>query len=209
MFKIILIASAFLAMSGMAIAQKYVFYLHGKIVEDQGLNATNPLFGKYEYENILTKFKEEHFTVISECRKVNTDVKEYAYKVVQEIDSLLKKGAQPGDITVVGASKGSVICMYVSTYLNNPNVNFVFMSSCNDYVASSYADINFSGNILSIYEKSDKGNQSCEAFKGKSTRPVPHYKELQINTGLQHGYLYKPIPEWMTPVTKWANGNYN
>jgi len=191
-----------------AIAQKYLFYLHGKIVEDQGANASNTLFGKYEYDNILAKFREAHFTVISEVRKPNTDVKEYAHKVAGEVDSLLKAGAKPGNITVVGASKGALIAMLASSYLNNYKVNFAFLSSCNDYLAGSFPEMEFCGNILSIYEKSDPGNQSCDKLKARSSRSMPHYKELEINTGRQHGYLYKPIPEWMDPVMRWANGNY-
>jgi len=209
MIRIAFLAFALFIISETTIAQKYVFYLHGKIVEDQGPNASNGAFGKYEYENILAKFREEQFTVLSECRKPNTDVKEYAHKIVLQIDSLLKAGAPPGNITVVGASKGALIAMYVSSYLSNPKVNFAFLSSCNDYVLTSFPDISFCGNILSIFEKSDPGNQSCDKIKSSSTRSIPHYKELEINTGLQHGYLYKPIPEWMEPVEKWANGKYN
>jgi hypothetical protein len=37
---------------------------------------------------------------------------------------------------------------------------------------------------------------------------VPHYKEIELNTGLKHGYIYKPLPEWMNPAIKWAKGNY-
>jgi hypothetical protein len=209
MIRIIFAAFALFAISEAAFGQKYVFYLHGKIVEDQGPNASNGAFGKYEYDNILAKFREAHFTVLSECRKPNTDVKEYAHKVVSQIDSLLKGGAKAEHITVVGASKGALIAMYVSTYLNNPKVNFAFLSSCNDYVFTADNDIAFCGNILSIYEKSDEGNQSCEKFKSNSKRSMPHYKEIEINTGLHHGYLYKPIPEWMSPAIKWANSDYN
>jgi hypothetical protein len=208
MLKSIIFALVLFGISEAAIAQKYVFYLHGKIVEDQGANASNTAYGKYEYDNILAKFREAHFTVLSECRKPNTDVKEYAHKVVSQIDSLLKAGVQPGNITVVGASKGALIAMYVSTYLDNQHVNFAFLSSCNDYVFTSCPDIAFCGNILSIYEKSDEGNQSCDKFKTGSKRPMPHYKEIEVNTGLHHGYLYKPIPEWMGPAIKWANGDY-
>lgn len=208
MLKRLLLLFLLFIISETTFAQKYVFYLHGKIVEDQGANASNTAFGKYEYDNILAKFKEEHFIVISEVRKQNTDVKEYAHKVVLQIDSLLRSGVQPGNITIVGASKGALIAMYVSTYLNNSHVNFAFLSSCNDYVLNSFPDIAFTGNVLSIYEKSDEGNQSCDKIKNNSTRSVPNYKEVAINTGLRHGYLYKPITEWMGPVTRWANGDY-
>ena len=207
--RLVFLGVVFILFGQIAAAQRYVFYLHGKIVEDQGPNARNDAFGSYEYENILAAFRNEHFIVISECRKPNTDVKDYAHKVAGQMDSLLKLGVKPGDITVIGASKGALIAMFVSTYVKNPHVNYVFMSSCNDYVFSSFADIEFCGNILSIYEKSDPGNGSCDLLKKRSHLTVPYYKDLEINTGLKHGYLYKPIPEWVKPSVKWANGDYN
>ena len=36
-------------------SRQYMFYLHGKIIEDQGLNAVSPEYGPYEYEAILEK----------------------------------------------------------------------------------------------------------------------------------------------------------
>jgi hypothetical protein len=194
-------------MAATAHAQPYIFYLHGKIVEDQGAKAVSPDLGPYEYDNILNAFRKEKFIVFSEVRKPNTDVKEYARRVAGQVDSLLKKGAKPADITVVGASKGAVIAMYVSTFLNNKDVNFVFMSACNDYNFEA-TDINFSGNILSIYEKSDGIGKSCEQFRQRSKASVHHYKEVALNTGLKHGYFYQPRPEWMNPVVQWANRRY-
>ena len=34
---------------------QYMFYLHGKIIEDQGIPAISPDFGEYEYAAILEK----------------------------------------------------------------------------------------------------------------------------------------------------------
>lgn len=186
-------------------AQKYLFYLHGKIVEDQGADAVETAqgFGAYEYRNILAAFRKESFTVLSEVRPRNTDPVAYAGKVVKQIDSLLRAGVQPGKITVIGASKGSVIAMHVSSLLKNKDVNFVFMAGC----FSDDDAVNFCGNILSIYEKSD-GVGSCTAIKKRSANPVPHYKEIELNTGLRHGFLYKPLAEWVKPAVKWANNNF-
>ncbi|MCW3123991.1 MAG: hypothetical protein JWQ38_3483 [Flavipsychrobacter sp.] len=199
-----------LSMTISAGAQKYVFYLHGRIVEEMGANAveTTQGFGAYEYEHILRAFRKENFTVISEVRAKNTDPKAYAHKVGKQIDSLLKTGVQPGNITVVGASKGSTIAMYASTFLKNKNVNFVFMAGCFDDVATSMPDINFCGNILSIYEESDAIGRSCASLKNKAVNGIPHYQEIELHTGLKHGFLYKPLKEWVTPAVKWANGNY-
>ena len=36
--------------------KRYLFYLHGKIIEDQGIPAISPDYGEYEYEAILDKF---------------------------------------------------------------------------------------------------------------------------------------------------------
>ena len=205
----VLVVVFLLVQSLTVFAQRYVFYLHGKIVEDQGPTARNEAFGAYEYDNILAALRKEHFIVISECRKPDTDVKEYARKIAGQVDSLLKTGVKPGNITVIGASKGALIAMQASSYIKNPHVNFVFMSSCNDYAFSSFSDLSLCGNILSIYEKSDPGNGSCAKFRDRSKLSIPHYKDLEINTGLKHGYLYKPIPEWMAPAVSWANENYN
>jgi len=26
---------------------------------------------------------------------------------------------------------------------------------------------------------------------------------------MRHGFLFKPLKEWIEPTIKWANGNYN
>ena len=199
----------FFTMSNDATAQKYIFYLHGAIMEGQSGNAVSSSFGTYQYDAICDSFRKANFTVMSEVRKSNTDVRSYAKKVVTQIDSLISKGVPPNHITVIGASKGAMIAMCVSSFLKNDQVNFVFMAACNDGVMSAFPEINFCGNILSIYEKSDDIGASCASFKKKSSSSIPHYKEIEINTGLKHGFLFKPLPDWMKPAIEWANGNYN
>ena len=206
--KLTILTLSMFMLTNTAPAQKVLFYLHGKIVEDQGAKALSPSFGAYKYEAIIDAFRKENFTVISEVRKPNTDVTEYARRLADQIDSLLKKGAEAKNITVVGASKGAVIAMYVSTFLKNRNVNFVFLAACNDGNFEGFPDIHFYGNILSIYEKSDDIGESCIKFKNKSSSTINHYKEIEINTGLQHGFLFQPIPEWINPTIQWANGHY-
>ncbi len=191
--------------------QRFIFYLHGKIVENQGPNAVDTVngYGAYEYVDIIDSLKKRNFTVISEVRKPNTSVTAYASLLTKQIDSLLKKGIGPENITVIGASKGAIIAMFVSAYSKNKKLNFVFIGACDDELYDKAKDIVFYGNILSIYEKSDVTNgQSCIKFKNKSSF-ISQYKEIALNTGLRHGFLYKPISEWLVPAVNWANENYN
>jgi hypothetical protein len=205
----ILIAALFsFCVPGISSGQQYLFYLHGMIIENQGPDAVSPEYGKYEYRNILSTFTNEKFTVISEVRAKGTDPETYARKVVKQIDSLIKKGTKPQNITVVGASKGCVIAIYVSSFLKNKDVNFVFLAGCFSGMAEGSPGINFCGNILSIYERSDDIGRSCAALKKRSSLAVPHYKEIELNTGLKHGFLYRPLKEWVGPAVSWAHHNY-
>lgn len=190
-------------------AQNYLFYLHGKIVEDQGIHAIDTVngYGAYQYEDILGSFRKANFIVLSEVRQKDTDPFNYAHKIVNQIDSLITKGVKPNNITVVGASKGAIISMFISSYLKNKDVNFVFLAGCNKDIVK-LPEIQFCGNILSVYESSDDIGQSCFTLKENSHLTVPHYKEIELKTGLKHGFLYKPLPGWIDPAIKWANNNY-
>ena len=196
-----------ITMANNSSAQKYLFYLHGAVVEGQGDGASNT-YGTYKYNDIVNAFRKENFTVISEIRKSGTDVKAYAEKMKHEIDSLLNKGVPAKNITVVGGSKGALIAMYVSTFEKNKEMNFVFLAACNDGNYTGNPEIKFYGNILSIYEKSDDIGESCVKFKNKSSATINHYKEIEVNTGKNHGFLFQPYPEWFNPAVKWAKGNY-
>lgn len=181
---------------------KYLFYLHGKIVEDQGVKAVSERYGAYEYEKIVEGFRAEGFNVVSEARPKDTDVEQYAAKVAEQVRQLLKDGAAPENITIVGASRGAFITMLASTYVKNKNVNFVIIAGCS--INEEFLKMaNLYGNVLSIYEKSDSTG-SCKAVfddaEGLNKR-----KEVMLETGLAHGFIYKPMREWLIPTLDWAN----
>jgi len=182
----------------------FLYYLHGRIIEDLGPdNALSERFGKYEYTKILKTFEDEGFNVISEPRPKNTDVEDYSKKVARQIREQIKNGVSPSKINVIGASKGSLIAMLISTNLKNKDVKFVIMANCNQFIQENYK-INLHGKILSIYEKTDTvGGNSCEAIKTASTG-ISEFKEIRINTKLDHGFLFKPLKEWVEPAIDWA-----
>ena len=181
---------------------RYLFYLHGQIIENEGIHPTDPRFGVYEYEEILNTFERKGFVVVSEARPRDTDVRQYAEKTVGEISGLLKVGVPPGHITVVGASKGSVIAMLVSTLLGNREVNFVLMSNCNDWVDRNFK-IDLHGNVLSIYDVNDEFGRTCRIFFEKATG-LNRRKEVELKIGTGHAILYRPLKEWVDLIDEWA-----
>jgi hypothetical protein len=189
--------------------QRYIFFFHNKFVQENPLNAAHPEYGKAEYNEILESFRKDNFIVFSEKRKKNTNSAEYAEKIVKQVKALIKKGVPPNHITVIGTSQGVYIAQYVSTYLSNPDVNFVFIGCFRDSDIQEIPDINFCGNILTIYETSDIYGGSAVKRKETSKLQVNHFKEIELNTNLKHGFLFKALDEWIVPSKKWANGNYN
>jgi hypothetical protein len=180
-------------------SKQYLFYLHGKIIEDQGVHAVSPDFGEYEYEAILKKLSDYDFIVISEQRPKNTDGAEYAKKVVKQVTVLLKDGVPAANITVVGASKGAGIAIDVSHLLENEEINFVIMGICNpdevDFLKQNQT--NLYGNILSIYDSVDELAGSCqEIFALSEGRGLARHDEIVLHVGTGHGILYKPLDEW-------------
>ena len=186
---------------------RYLIYLHGRIIETSGRRPTHPRFGVYEYDRILQAFADSGFVVISEARPADTRALDYARKVVAQIDTLLRQGVAPSRITVVGASKGAAIAGFVSALLKNPQVRFVLLAICNKRTVNVWVNQAgpFYGKVLYIYERSDRIGRSCQPFLSQlKSDGLTAFKEIELNTGLQHGFLYRPLPEWVNPTVEWA-----
>lgn len=181
---------------------RYLFYLHGAIIEDKGVRPEHPRFGVYEYEAILDSLAAPGFVVISEARESGTDVDEYAHKVVSQIEKLLTAGVTPERISVVGHSKGGAIAIRACSLLQNEHVNFVFLACCFDRIFTPPGP-NLCGRILSIYEASDEWAGSCRRAFEMATQPLIHH-EIELQTGKGHGAFYRPISEWIDPVVDWV-----
>jgi len=182
---------------------KYLFYLHGHIIEIKGIRPISEKYGAYEYEKILDTLKNKGFIVISEPRKKGTNVSLYARKIASQIKTLLKAGVPPANIIVVGASKGAFIAMFVSTILQNREIAYVLLSGCQEGILRF--DIDLYGNILSIYDEKDQLVGSCHELFEVSTG-INRFKEIKLTVGTGHGIVYKPLEEWINPIVLWANG---
>ncbi len=186
---------------------RYLFYLHGKIIEDQGLPAISEEYGEYQYDAILKRFVKNDFRVISELRATNTDVISYAENLTEQILALLKAGVPANNITVVGASKGAFIAIFTSHFLDESQVNYVFLGGCPADELSFLIQerMYLHGNILSIYDAADKFADSCKPFFLFSEgNGIANYNEIILDVGTGHGILYQPFDEWVLPAINWA-----
>ena len=182
--------------------QRYVFYLHGRIIEEHGLRPQDPRYGVYDYEQILRALEVQGLRVISEARRQGTDPEEYAKRVRDQIAMLLAKKVPPDHITVIGASKGSLIAMLVSMYAANDDVRYVLMSNCNDDILQQFK-IDLHGAVLSIYDQGDAFGGTCRKFFERATG-LSRQKEIVTHLGIGHALLYQPRRAWMDPAIAWA-----
>jgi hypothetical protein len=188
-------------------ANHYLFYLHGKIIEDQGIPAISSDYGEYEYAAILRKLGSYGFVVISEQRPKNSNAAEYASKIVEQVSVLLNTGVPAKNITVVGASKGAGIAIDVSHLIENEELNYVLLAICDPVTIEELVQdkIFLHGNVLSIYDSVDELAGSCqELFSFSEGKGISKHNEVVLNVGTGHGILYKPLDEWIAPTIQWA-----
>ena len=184
--------------------RKHVFYLHGMIVQVQGINAVSETFGPYRYTDIVDSLKAAGYEVHSEVRPPDTQFEAYARKISGQIDELIGKGVKAGDITVIGASAGAQMAMAVSDQNPNP-VNYVLLAANSDRLESTYS-WKLHGRILGIYERSDQiAGKNYDHWKDRSADAL-EFVQLEIHTGLDHGFLYQPLREWLEPARLWMDG---
>ncbi len=191
-------------------SKPYLFYLHGKIVEDQGLHAVSPEYGAYEYEAILKKLAGNGFVVISEQREKNADGMKYADRVVQQARKLMEAGVPARNITIVGASKGGAITLAISHLLGKKEVNFVILGNCDSETTENFERYGFSllGNVLTIRDSIDAYAGSCQRlFDYSEGKGLARYDEIVLDMGASHGLVYKPLDEWITPILQFTSAS--
>lgn len=195
--------------AGAAPAPRYVIYLHGRIVQEQeSARPLHPEHGYYELDAIAAALRKEGFVVIAAVRRKGSSVDEGAKDVVAEVRRLMKAGVAADRITVVGASMGASIALHAAARLQNPGVRFAVLGPCiavNIPAIAKEEGATPRGRILSIREESDVPSSGCPSWSAADTKAHGvQPKELVLNTGLRHGFLYRPLPAWVGPVAAWA-----
>lgn len=188
--------------------KRYLFYLHGLILEEAGIRPKSEEHGYYEYELIREELAREGFIVISEVREKGTQIKPYAEKIASQVKQLLATRVSPGNITIVGASRGGVIGAYISTMLQEKEVNYVFLAGLFEKYLKD-EDLKLYGNVLSIHDRSDKLSITPALYFQRS-EGQGKFEEIVLSLDVGHGLVYKPYREWIDPMLEWvkvANAN--
>lgn len=182
--------------------ERYIIYLHARIVEDGGRRPTDPAYGIYEYDAILDTLRNTGYTVLSDQRPPGLAIDTFVTRLTGTVDSLIAAGIAPADITVMGFSRGAAIAMLASSHLHNPAVNYVFMAGCGDW-AFDRPGLHVTGRILSLYETSDSLGVSCAPlFARRGAGSV--IREVPLSLGLGHGTFFQPRAAWLEPALAWA-----
>jgi hypothetical protein len=198
----VLLAALPIARGQAQASERYLFYLHGRIVEEGGRRPTDSLHGVYEYDAILDSLRAGGFIVLSDQRPPGLAIDTFVTQVTHQVDSLLALGVRPERITVVGFSRGSAIAMLASSRLRNPALGFVFIAACGPW-AFELPELRVTGRILSLYETSDSLGESCAPLFARSGERS-RVSEIPLSLGLGHGTFYQPRREWLEPALAWA-----
>jgi hypothetical protein len=180
---------------------RYIFYLHNRILEEQGPRPEHPLYGIYEYQLILEALSEPGMVVISEVRASGTDPQRHAGKLSRQVEELIAAGVPPEQITVVGFSKGGAIAILISAMLDNDRVNYVFIAACSKWLRAR-PELQPHGRILSLYEQTDQLGGSCQKYFDRRDGLI--YSELEMQIGGGHGAFYRPDARWLEPLIEWV-----
>lgn len=188
-------------------AARYLFYLHARIVEDEGLPAISPEHGEYQYGAILDRLASFGFVVVSEVRPQGANSTAYAERVASQVDALLRAGVPPDHVTVVGASKGAYIAALVSHAVPSPKVRYVLLSMCDAETVAYMIEqgTRLHGEVLALRDAADTPALagSCSALFTFS-RQMGRHHEIVVDVGTGHGILYQPLDAWVLPTVQWA-----
>lgn len=198
-----------LAAPAPAAPTRHLIYLHGRIVQlQQQRRPLHPEFGPYELDQIADAFRKRGFQVTSDVRPKDASVSAAADQVVAQAQALLRAGVPAERITIVGASMGGHITLLAAARLREPALRIAVLGVClSERVQALQAEEGRppSGHVLTIREQSDTLTEDCVPWTpARAPQGLRDARERVVHTGLGHGFLYRPLPEWLEPVLDWA-----
>lgn len=184
-------------------AARYLFYLHGRIIEVEGPDAVSPVFGKYEYRGILEAFARRGFVVVAQVREDGAGAA-FVNDTAEQVLVLLESGVPADHITVVGFSKGGFLTLGVSARVAADAVGYAILAGCSGDIGwAGQLGPKLRGQFLSLFDRSDRLSPSCEVLFAHSQH-VRQKTEHVFDSGLDHGHFYSPREDWVDRVATWA-----
>lgn len=184
-------------------------YLHGRIVQDeQSARPKHPEWGYYELAAILKTLDERGFDVTFEIRPKDATLDQSAERVAQQVRALRAKGVPLERITLLGGSMGAAIALRAAIRLQVPGLRVALLGACLSLTLPGLVEEYGrppAGRMLTIRDTSDETSEPCPAWQDDPARyPLLRAREVVIATGQSHGFLYRPLREWVDPFVEWA-----
>ncbi|HEY7515118.1 MAG TPA: subclass B3 metallo-beta-lactamase [Vicinamibacteria bacterium] len=179
---------------------RYALYVHGRILEEQGIGAVSADFGLYQYEAILHALAARGFKVVAE-RRAGDPGPDYPKKLAARVRKLIQAGVPASQVTVVGASKGGLLTLAAAAEVQEDAVSYVVLAGCGSPTEAFASRLR--GRILSVYDADDRFRPSCEpTFAGAPK--LADKREIVVRKELDHGLLYRPLADWLDPLVEWT-----
>jgi len=156
-----------------------------------------------DHAAIIRAFEERGFNV-STYAYAGEDRVTYAKRVAGEIRGLLRRGVDPGNISVVGAGSGSPIALLTSAALGNRHVNYVVLGQCDAQLKQQYT-FHLAGNVLGVRDAEDRSSHSCRPMFERSPRLRERF-DLVLKTGYGAALFDRPHEAWLQPMVDWTSG---
>lgn len=186
-------------------SEKYLFYVHGKIIETDGVSPISPRFGHYQFHRIVTRLAKGKANVIARVRRGETDPNADAFRLSNEIRYMLKNGVPADHISVAGFSKGGYITLLTANRLQNTDIRYVVMAGCtHGIVNGSNTDADgLQGTIMSMSDAADDLGFSCRPLFERNPQLAANM-DVIFETGKGHGLFYRADSGWIEPLLKWV-----
>lgn len=183
---------------------RYIVYVHGRIVENEGPEAVSERFGRYEFAAITERLASRGHVVIAELRAPGG--LEYVDLLVNRVRALQAAGVPAKNITVVGFSKGGYMVLRAARQLRDPDVSYAILAGCISETISGedLSGDGLDGRLLSMADRSDELGFPCSPLFDRN----PHLKNsmsIVFHEGSGHGLFYAADPVWMTPLLDWID----
>jgi hypothetical protein len=103
---------------------------------------------------------------------------------------------------------GAAIAFHASVRLQDAGLKVAVLGACMSLtlpgIVEEYGRAP-AGRFLTVRDTSDETSEPCPAWKDDPARyPALRAREIVLSTGQSHGFLYRPLPEWVEPVVEWA-----